>query len=137
METYVGEKIQMATTSNSGVINDHLDTTSEFGSDVKARKNGDASLRRYSGCLRRNFNIVDGPVINMNPEGLMRHPRNYQNIENKFVDLGPEDALKRAMEIAKEENVVLYLEREHSQTMPSPCFREIMWHPEGWEPQEG
>ena len=137
MANYVGKTIQMATTVNKGVINDHLDVTPEFNSDFNARKRGDASLRRYSGCLRRNFNVVNCPVTNLSPKDLMRHSRNYQNIENKFIGLGSDDALEKAMEIAKKENVVLYLEIKHSQTMPSPCFRNIMWHPEEWEPQKG
>ena len=134
---YVGQTIQMATTLNKGTVNDHLDLSPEFGSDVRARTSNDPSLRRYSGFLRKDFNVADGPVPDLGPDEAMQHPRRRQNTNIEFIDLPLEEALSQARTIAEREDVVLYLEREHAQKMPSPCYREIVWHPDGWEPLEG
>jgi len=136
---YVNQTVQMATTLNKGNINDHFDVTPEFGSDVSARTSKDPSLRRYSGFLRKDFNVADGPVPDLGPDEAMQmlHFRRNQNTNIEFTDLPLEEALSQARTIAEREDVVLYLEREHAQKMPSPCYREIVWHPDGWEPVVG
>ncbi len=137
MSAYVNLTVQMATLGNRGVINDHLDVSPDFGSDLKARREGDPSLRRYCGFLRREFNVADGPQPGLGLGSALHHPRNYQRASIEFRDLPLEEALERAREIADTEKVVLYLEREFPETLPSPCYRRIVSHPEGWEPQEG
>lgn len=137
MADYNGQTVQMATTSNSGVIEDHLDVSPDFGSDFMARDKKDTSLRRYSGFLRKDFDIADGPVPDLGLEAAINHPRNYQNTSIEFRDLPLEDALFQAGEITQRESVVLYLEREHTQELPSPCYREIVWHPKRWELRRG
>ncbi len=127
MEKYFGQTIQVATALNKGIINDHFDVIPAVGIEDKARK--------YSGFLLRDFNIAEGPV--QCSELKQKNGRDYQNIEDKFTNLPLEEALAKAREIVNEERVVLYLEREDAKTFPSPCHREIVWHPKGWEPNEG
>lgn len=136
MTDYNGQMIQIATPSNKGVIEDHLDVSPDFGSDFAARDKGIDHLRRYTGFLRKDFNIANGPVTGLGPEFVIKHPRNYESTSIEFIDLPLEDALSQARAIAERDGVVLYLEREHTQKLSSPCYREIIWHPEGWEPHE-
>lgn len=137
MAGYTGQIIQMATTLNRGVINDHLDVSPDFNSDFKAEAMHNTRLRLYSGFIRKDFRVTDGPVPNLGPEAAAEHPRNYQRTSIKFRDLPLEKALQHAREIALREGLVLYLEREFKREFPSPCNREIVWHPDGWQPHEG
>ena len=137
MTDYKGQTVQMATSLNRGVIDDHLDVSPDFNSDFKARDAGNPKLRLYSGFVRRDFNVANGPESILVHKAASRSPRNYQRTSIEFRDLPLDAALERAREIALAQNIVLYLEREFPTQLPSPCYREIDWHPNGWQPHEG
>ena len=138
MTDYKGQTVQMATTLNRGVIDDHLDVSPDFNSDFKARDTGNPRLRLYSGFVRRDFNVANGPEHpTLLPRRGSESSRNYQRMSIEFQDLPLDEALERAREIALAQNIVLYLEREFPTQLPSPCYREIDWHPNGWQPREG
>lgn len=129
--------LQMATTSNKGVIDDHFDICPDFNSDCKARQERNSSFRRYNGFVRKEFNVADGPQLDLSSEDASNHPRKYQNTRIEFSDLPLEEAIVIGKEIAVRENLVLYLERVFPQKIPSPCYREVLWHPNGWQPRKG
>jgi len=150
MEDYIGKIIQMATTQNKGVINDHLDlvpTNESHFANRHRRGHRRAPGLLYEAYLRKDFNIVNGPVSKIrSPEALFHHPRNYQTLTGKgavFHGVDLESALSRAKALAIKENVVLYLQREipvDEKGISEPnrqLEREIIWHPERWEPKEG
>ncbi len=120
MVDYVGTSIQMPNVDKKdGCVSDCLDVIASRGSSVSEGLPHDMD---YSGFLRKGY----------------RGNGRYESNEKILQDLHlRSDALAKAIKIAFNHNVPVFFRSHDAQSDEEARTRKVIWHPEGWEPNEG
>jgi hypothetical protein len=134
MENYVNKKFPLANTWQRGIINDHIEVSVTLGSDNDAILFENPTLRRYCVFIYKSFNIAEGPKLEYDKDSKRRWTEIKCLEDLQFLQL-PE-ALTRAEVIGQKEGLAVLLGREMP-AVSSEIVREVIWHPQTWEPIQG
>ncbi len=126
---HVGRKVTIADPDTIGITSDHVEI-------LLTMMDTPPYAIAYSVYARANYKVGSGPKPMPQDMSIYKNvgieigekPRGWSKIETICQNVSLEEAKRLAEPEAQRRGVVLYL--------CNPA-RTILWHPDGWEPQEG